>query len=380
MQVELAHLSYQKSRLVRSWTHLERQRGGFGFLGGPGETQIESDRRIIGERIDNIRKELEQVKRTRALHRKSRERVPYPSVALVGYTNAGKSTLFNALTGASVLAEDILFATLDPTIRALPLPGGSKAVLSDTVGFISDLPTTLIAAFRATLEEVLEADLILHVRDIADPSTASQRQDVIGVLAELGIDVESEPDRVLEVWNKADLLDEEERKRLEKEAGRAALKPVLVSAMSGIGLDKLRSEIEQLLNRARFAVEIEIGPQDGALANWIYEHCEVIARDDLGEGAISLRIRVAPEQRERLQPPRRSAYQTSRSVTRSALTLGVLGLIPQRVHLFERRVPAARGHPCATRLRCCRSAARISHSHCAAHLPDRCRDAAPHSP
>ena len=300
LQVELAHLSYQKSRLVRSWTHLERQRGGFGFLGGPGETQIESDRRIIGERNDNIRKELEQVKRTRALHRKSRERVPYPSVALVGYTNAGKSTLFNALTGAGVFAEDILFATLDPTIRALPLPGGSKAVVSDTVGFISDLPTTLIAAFRATLEEVLEADLILHVRDIADPSTASQRHDVNDVLAELGIDVESEPDRVLEVWNKADLLDERDRKRLEKEAARAELNPVLVSAISGMGLNRLRTEIERRLNRARLAVEIEIGPQDGALVNWIYEHCEVIARDDLGEGAISLRIRVAPDQRERL--------------------------------------------------------------------------------
>ena len=193
LQVELAHLVYQKSRLVRSWTHLERQRGGFGFLGGPGETQIEADRRIIGERIDNIRKELEQVRRTRALHRKSRQRVPYPSVALVGYTNAGKSTLFNALTGASVLAEDTLFATLDPTIRAVPLPGGSKAVLSDTVGFISDLPTTLIAAFRATLEEVLEAELILHVRDIADETSDSQRTDVNAVLAELGVDAEGEP-------------------------------------------------------------------------------------------------------------------------------------------------------------------------------------------
>ena len=203
LQVELAHLVYQKSRLVRSWTHLERQRGGFSFLGGPGETQIETDRRLIGERIDVIRKELEQVKRTRSLHRKSRQRVPYPSAALVGYTNAGKSTLFNALTGAKVLAEDTLFATLDPTIRALPLPGGSKAVLSDTVGFISDLPTTLIAAFRATLEEVLQADLILHVRDIADVASASQREDVNAVLAELGIEAEGEPDRVMEVWNKA---------------------------------------------------------------------------------------------------------------------------------------------------------------------------------
>ena len=233
LQVELAHLVYQKSRLVRSWTHLERQRGGFGFLGGPGETQIETDRRLLSERIDVIRKELEHVRQTRALHRKSRERVPYPSAALVGYTNAGKSTLFNALTGAAVLAEDTLFATLDPTIRALPLPGGSKAVLSDTVGFISDLPTTLIAAFRATLEEVLQADLIVHVRDIADDSTSSQRADVNAVLAELGVDAEGEPDRLLEVWNKADLLDAAGLQRARNEARRAGA--VLVSAATGYG-------------------------------------------------------------------------------------------------------------------------------------------------
>jgi GTPase len=298
LQVELAHLVYQKSRLVRSWTHLERQRGGFGFLGGPGETQIETDRRLIGERIDVIRKELEQVKRTRFLHRKSRERVPYPSAALVGYTNAGKSTLFNALTGASVLAEDTLFATLDPTIRALKLPGGSKAVLSDTVGFISDLPTTLIAAFRATLEEVLQADLILHVRDIADAASSSQREDVNAVLAELGIEAEGEPERLMEVWNKADLLDAVALKRAGKEAGPAGA--VLVSAATGYGLKTLLAEIERRLNRARDTIEIALKPEEGSLSNWIYENCEVIERADMGEGITALRIRVAPEKRERL--------------------------------------------------------------------------------
>ena len=298
LQVELAHLVYQKSRLVRSWTHLERQRGGFGFLGGPGETQIEADRRIIGERIDTIRKELEQVRRTRGLHRKSRERVPYPSVALVGYTNAGKSTLFNALTGAKVLAEDTLFATLDPTIRAVSLPGGSKAVLSDTVGFISDLPTTLIAAFRATLEEVLEAELILHVRDIADKTSSSQRTDVNAVLSELGIDAEGEPDRLIEVWNKADLLDAVALRWSQNEARRAGA--ILVSATTGAGLDTLRREIERRLNLRRETIEIALKPEEGSVSNWIYENCEVVARKELGEGIISLRIRVAPEKRDKL--------------------------------------------------------------------------------
>jgi GTP-binding protein HflX len=298
LQVELAHLVYQKSRLVRSWTHLERQRGGFGFLGGPGETQIEADRRVIGERIDNIRKELEHVRQTRSLHRKSRQRVPYPSVALVGYTNAGKSTLFNALTGASVLAEDTLFATLDPTIRAVSLPGGSKAVLSDTVGFISDLPTTLIAAFRATLEEVLEAELILHVRDIADKTSGSQRTDVNAVLAELGIDAEGEPGRLLEVWNKADLLDDSALRRVRNEARRAGA--ILVSAATGEGLDALRGEIERRLNLRRETIEIALKPEEGSLSNWIYENCEVVGRKAVGEGVTALRIRVAPEKRERL--------------------------------------------------------------------------------
>jgi GTP-binding protein HflX len=295
LQVELAHLVYQKSRLVRSWTHLERQRGGFGFLGGPGETQIETDRRLIGERIAMIRHELEQVRRTRALHRKARQRVPYPVVALVGYTNAGKSTLFNALTGASVLAEDILFATLDPTFRGRKLPGGSKAVLSDTVGFISDLPTTLIAAFRATLEEVTEADLVLHIRDIAEEDTSSQRADVNAVLAKLGIDAEGERERVLEVWNKIDLLDPAARARIGNEAKRAAEPPVLVSAATGEGLRNLLAEIERRLNRRRATIEIAVRPDEGALANWIYENCEVLSRKDLGEGVASLRIRIAPE-------------------------------------------------------------------------------------
>jgi GTP-binding protein HflX len=298
LQVELAHLVYQKSRLVRSWTHLERQRGGFGFLGGPGETQIEADRRLISERIDVIRKELEQVRRTRGLHRKSRRRVPYPSVALVGYTNAGKSTLFNALTGASVYAEDTLFATLDPTIRALPLPGGSKVVLSDTVGFISDLPTSLIAAFRATLEEVLEAELILHVRDIADKTTGSQRADVNAVLSELGIEAEGEAERLLEVWNKADLLGGAGLRRARNEARRSGA--VLVSAATGEGLDSLRVEIERRLNLRRETIEIALKPEEGSLSNWIYENCEVVARAALGEGVTALRIRVPPEKRERL--------------------------------------------------------------------------------
>ena len=298
LQVELAHLVYQKSRLVRSWTHLERQRGGFGFLGGPGETQIESDRRLLSERIGSIRKDLCKVKRTRALHRESRQRVPYPAVALVGYTNAGKSTLFNTLTGATVVAQDILFATLDPTIRALRLPRGSKAVLSDTVGFISDLPTTLVAAFRATLEEVLQADLIIHVRDIADETSASQRADVNAVLADLGVDAEAETDRLLEVWNKADLLDDAAMERTANEAGRSDA--ILVSAATGFGLDTLLAKIELRLNLRRETLEVDVKPEEGALSNWIYENCEVLERSELEDGVVALRIRVAPEKRDKL--------------------------------------------------------------------------------
>ena len=296
LQVELAHLEYQRSRLVRSWTHLERQRGGFGFLGGPGETQIEADRRLIGDRIARLRRELEQVRRTRDLHRRTRRRTPFPVVALVGYTNAGKSTLFNALTGAEVVARDQLFATLDPTMRGLTLPSGRRVILSDTVGFISELPTELVAAFRATLEEVAEADVILHVRDAAHPDSVAQRADVIAVLDGLARDQvlsEDWPSHCIEVLNKADLL-----------GGIAAVAArddaVVVSALTGEGLDDLLALIDQRIAAELQTVEYALEPAEGARLAWLYRHGEVIARDDT-DSAIHVRVRLLPADRARFE-------------------------------------------------------------------------------
>jgi GTP-binding protein HflX len=296
LQVELAHLNYQKSRLVRSWTHLERQRGGFGFLGGPGETQIEADRRIIQERMTKIERDLESVKRTRSLHRVSRKRVPYPVVALVGYTNAGKSTLFNRLTSAEVLAQDMLFATLDPTARAIKLPHGARIMLSDTVGFISDLPTQLVAAFRATLEDAIEADVLLHVRDVAHDDTQAQAADVQGILRDLGIDPD-DGQRVLEVWNKSDLLDAAERDR---QLGLAALKPeesrpVLVSALTGDGIDRLTDAIETRIATSRPVYRLTLAPGDGKSLAWLHTNGEILERKDAEDGALALTVRLPPE-------------------------------------------------------------------------------------
>ncbi|GMB82643.1 GTPase HflX [Shinella zoogloeoides] len=291
LQVELAHLNYQRGRLVRSWTHLERQRGGAGFMGGPGETQIEADRRLLQDKIVKLERELEQVRRTRQLHRSKRKKVPHPIVALVGYTNAGKSTLFNRITGAGVLAEDMLFATLDPTLRRMKLPQGRTVILSDTVGFISDLPTHLVAAFRATLEEVLEADLILHVRDMSDPDNGAQSSDVLRILADLGIDEKDGAERILEVWNKIDRLEPEAREALVQKA-ESQPNVIAVSAISGEGVDRLLAEINQRLSGVLVDRDVVVPVMQLQLLPWIYDHSIVDAREDLEDGNVRLELRL----------------------------------------------------------------------------------------
>ena len=298
LQVELAHLNYQRGRLVRSWTHLERQRGGVGTVGGPGETQIEADRRMLQTRITKLENELEKVRRTRNLHRAQRKKVPHPIVALVGYTNAGKSTLFNKLTGADVMAKDMLFATLDPTLRRLTLPNGTLVILSDTVGFVSDLPTHLVAAFRATLEEVIEADLILHVRDIADPDTGAQAEDVYAILDQLGIGDEGY-ENVVEVWNKIDLLDEEALDAIRATRSDADA-PLLVSAATGQGVDDLLDLVESRISSHEKLVEFDLALEAMQHLSWIYENTNVVDREDREDGSLHMKVRANGPVREEL--------------------------------------------------------------------------------
>jgi GTP-binding protein HflX len=304
LQVELAHLTFQRSRLVRSWTHLERQRGGVGFLGGPGETQIETDRRLIQERIEKIRAELDKVKRTRALHRSGRAKVPYPIVAIVGYTNAGKSTLFNHLTGADVLSEDQLFATLDPTMRERELPSGRRVILSDTVGFISDLPTMLVAAFRATLEEVIAADVVLHVRDISHPETEAQRRDVQDVLDQL-FEAAGVTNRapIIEVWNKIDLVTDDRRPDLNAAAERASRRgapPVFTSALTGEGLDDLLERIDRHVADRDVTMVIDLPPTAGRLRHWLHENASVLETRENDAGIAEMTVRVPNDKHGRL--------------------------------------------------------------------------------
>ena len=301
LQVELAHLTYQKGRLVRSWTHLERQRGGGGFMGGPGETQIESDRRLLQDKIDRLKDKLAHVTQTRKLHRAKRQKVPYPVVALVGYTNAGKSTLFNRMTGADVMAADMLFATLDPTLRKLPLPHGGLAILSDTVGFISNLPTHLVAAFRATLEEVVEADLVIHVRDIADSDSSAQAHDVETILRSLGLDPK-DSSKIIEVWNKMDLLEPEQRDAMVSLTGHESTGPaqIPVSALTGQGVDALLAAIEVRLEGKAEIIDCAVPASSMSNLDWIYRNGAVLAREDREDGGVNLTVRMSPQTRMEL--------------------------------------------------------------------------------
>ena len=297
LQVELARLEYERSRLVRTWTHLERQRGGLGKTGGPGETQIELDRRLIAERIAKLKRELVEVRRTRTLHRSARQKAPYPTLALVGYTNAGKSTLFNRLTGAQALAQDMLFATLDPTLRTIRLPDGRSAILSDTVGFISDLPHELVEAFRATLEEVQEADIVLHVRDISSPDTDAQAADVMSVLEQIGVTPETNPN-LIEVWNKIDRLDPESRAVVEARARRSGdgggAPALAISAVTGEGCEALLRRLAQLVDSAP-PVDVRLPANDGRALAWLYQHGRVVERSDDDNGDMHLSVRLDPQ-------------------------------------------------------------------------------------